>query len=400
MAAEDKNRSEALSRIVAELSVKAKAGEDLSSKIRHLRDELKKVIEHEETIFGKFRVLVESFREIIPDEKQRYLAAIKALTATSKLSRQEIVQAVNNQLAELKILEKGLISALPGWRDELKAMEARSRETRDELTKLRERIGALESEDKTIRADMAAREKEMELVEKAVGKLFTDMGAEITSIKNKVNELTAESAPPQQIWPGEAPRSEVAGKAAATAAPAAEGPGPSADQERQRQWQKKCPMCGGRMDFNEPEKMWKCYSCAYEEEVKAQAAGDREYEIPETAAPTDSEWQRKCPMCGGHLNYHSQENLWQCYTCAFEESGKGEVRDAGESKSVPDTELFDIPMPDQSIEEYQESKKTSPQFARQPSTKKKPCPVCHKKMNWHPKEGAWQCPYCNYERRI
>lgn len=73
----------------------------------------KKVIEGENTIFGKFRELVESFEEIIPEENQRYHAAIKALSTTSKLSRQEIVKAVNIQLEELKPLEKSLMSALP-----------------------------------------------------------------------------------------------------------------------------------------------------------------------------------------------------------------------------------------------------------------------------------------------
>ena len=62
MSAEEKNRNEILSRIVADLFVKSKGGEELSSKIRRLRDEIKKVIESEDTIFGKFRELVASFR--------------------------------------------------------------------------------------------------------------------------------------------------------------------------------------------------------------------------------------------------------------------------------------------------------------------------------------------------
>ncbi len=176
MGTEEKNRSEILSRILADLFVKSKEGEGLSSKIHHLRDEIKKVIASEDTIFGKFRGLVESFREIIPEEKQRYHAAIQALSTTSKLSQQEIVKAVNDQLEELKILEKGLMPALPGWRDEFKVMEAKSREMQDEISKLREKIGQLESEEKGILNGMAAREKEMELVEKAVGRTLRGYG--------------------------------------------------------------------------------------------------------------------------------------------------------------------------------------------------------------------------------
>ncbi|WDT82363.1 MAG: hypothetical protein MPW14_11880 [Candidatus Manganitrophus sp.] len=113
MGVEKKNRSETLHRIAADLFVKSEGGEELSFKIDLLRNEVKKVIEGENTIFGKFRELVESFEEIIPEENQRYHAAIKALSTTSKLSRQEIVKAVNIQLEELKPLEKSLMSALP-----------------------------------------------------------------------------------------------------------------------------------------------------------------------------------------------------------------------------------------------------------------------------------------------
>ena len=277
MGAKEKNSKENLSRIVADLFVKSKGGEELSSKIHRLRDEIKKVIESEDTIFGKFRELVESFEEIIPEEKQRYNAAIKALSTTSKLSRQEIVKAVNNQLEELKILEKGLMPALPGWRDELKVMEAKSREMRDEISKLREKIGRLESEEKGILNGMAAREKEMELVEKAVGELFTDIGAEITYIKKRVEEFTAESAASQPIPPRDSIKSDIPG------------------EEKE--------------------------------------GGEQKSEIRESSAPQDTEWQKKCPMCGGQMNFHIQDEMWMCYSCAYEELKKDEVQGKSEEKS-------------------------------------------------------------------
>jgi DNA repair exonuclease SbcCD ATPase subunit/ribosomal protein S27AE len=261
MGAEEKNMNGILSRVVADLFVKSKEGEELSSKIHRLRDEIKKVIEIENTIFGKFRELVESFREIIPDENQRYNAAIKALSTTSKLSRQEIVKAVNNQLEELKILEKGLMPALPAWRDELKVMEVKSREMRDEISKLREKIERLESEEKEILDDMAAREKDMELVEKAVGKLFSDIGAEIANSRKKVEEFTAESAASQQNPPGISSPRDIPGEGKRGGGQKSEILEPSGDSE----WQKKCPMCGGRMDFYINEDRWQCYACGYEE---------------------------------------------------------------------------------------------------------------------------------------
>ncbi|HEX9137931.1 MAG TPA: hypothetical protein VF905_13445, partial [Nitrospirota bacterium] len=85
MGAEEKNRNEKLSRIAAELFATSTGGEELSDKIQRLRDEIKKIIGSEDTIFGKFRGLVESFRDIIPEERQRYNVAIKALSTTAKI---------------------------------------------------------------------------------------------------------------------------------------------------------------------------------------------------------------------------------------------------------------------------------------------------------------------------
>ena len=359
MGAKEKNMNEFLSRIAADLYVKSKGGEELSSKIHRLRDEIIKVIESEDAIFGKFRELVESLEEIIPEENQRYNAAIKALSATSKLSRQEIVKAVNNQLKELKILEKGLMPAHTSWRDELKVMETKSREMRDEIAKLREKIGRLESEEKGILTAMAAREKEMGLVEKAVGALFTDIGEEITYIKNKVEEYTAERAVVQPIEHRDPIISDIPGE--------------------------------------------------------KKEGGQQKIEIQGSSAPHDTEWEKKCPMCGGRMNFHSNDKMWLCYVCAYEEFEKDEVQGKGEEKS----ELTNAPKPTQASElisdqspppavplaplfpdEYRKSKKGSPPSNNQPSTKTKACPVCRKKMHWYPKEKAWRCPSCQYERSL
>ncbi len=347
MGAEEKKKNEILSQIVADLSVKSKGNEDLSSKIRRLRDELKKVVENEDTILGKFRGLVESFREIIPEEKQRYHAAIKALSATSKLSRQDIVKGFSNQLEELKILQKGLMSALPGGGEGLKAMEAKLRETRDEISSLREKIGRLENEEKEILNGMASREKEIEHVEKAVGELFADIGTEITSVKKKVEEFSVESASSQPIWPRDSIKIDIT------------------SNEK-----------GGGEQISEAPS-----------------------EEPEYSAPQDSEWQKKCPMCGGRMNFHINEQLWMCYSCAYEESEKGEVQGKSEEKNKHMNASRPFPASNPIIE-FEESKKESSPFNNQPSSKKKTCPVCRKKMSWHQTEKAWRCPYCQYERRI
>ncbi len=399
MGAEEQNRNEFFSRIIAELSVQSPGGEDLQSKIRRLREELKNAVGHEGTVFGKIRGLVESFREIIPDEKQRYHAAIKALSATSKLSVQEIVKAVNTQAEELKILEKGLVAALPGWREELKAMETRSRQIRDEITQLRDIIGRLENEEKGIISAMASRQKEMGQIEKSVGEIFSDIGAEIAALKKKVEECTTESAAPApqpvappprpapvpaEIFPGE-PGGGAQASENLVSPPAAQDAGA----------QKKCPMCGGRMDFNINEKIWMCYSCAYEEAGKDEVPvknGEKSEVAAPPVAQQDTEWQRRCPMCGGRMNFHANEQVWLCYTCAHEE-GRGEARSEKliefESSSPSDEESgSDEPI-----------RGSLPSKGQQPA-KKKTCPSCRKKMNFYEDERIWRCPYCEYERRI
>ncbi len=417
MGAEEKNRNEILSRIVADLSVKSKDGEELSAKIHRLRDEIKKVIENEDTMFGKISGLVESFREIIPEEKQRYNAALKALSATSKLSQQEIIKAVNDQLGELKILEKGLLSALPGWRDELKATETKSREMRDEISKLRERIGRLENEEKEILSGMAAREKEMERVEKAVGEIFADIGSDITYTKKRVEEFTAEGTVSQpipskdSIFPSEKKGGEQKSAIHEPAMP-----------QQDTEYQKKCPMCGGRMDFHLNEKKWMCYSCAYEELEKEKGGGEqkseKKSEIHEPSVShqdQDTEHQKKCPMCGGRMDFHMLEDLWICYSCAYELK-KDEVPGKSEKNSVQTNKLeisptsesiFDLDIPTLSSREYREPINDPIQGSipgssphKKPSSKKKTCPSCRKKMNWYEEERAWRCPFCEYERRI
>lgn len=371
-----------LPQIVAGLFATAKSGEDLSTRVLSLHAEIQKVIEGEDSIYGKFHGLLESFREIIPDEKQRYQAALKALSTTSKLGRQEIVKAISDQLEELKIIDKGLTPAVPGWREEMKAMEARAQGTKGEIAKLREIIARLENEEKIVLAGMAAREKEMELVEKTMRELFTAAGAEMTAVMKKMEGLPAEG--PVQTAP-------LPGKAA----PAVQPVPPS-----------------GPAKTDAPV------------EKKEEAGQGSEAPAPPAPAPLDPKFQRKCPHCGGVLNLHELDKVWICYTCAYEEPIQGEVQgtDAGQHTVGFSGELTEEPAPspaqepifpepspsiavpvaEMTYDDYKQQKKRSaaPAPGSRAPIKKKTCPVCTKKMLWHPDENVWRCPNCDYERRI
>lgn len=348
-----------LSRMVADLFVRSKGGEDLSSKIDRLRDELRKAIDSESALFGKFRGLLDSFREIIPDEKQRYHAAIKALSTTSKLSQQEIIKAVNGRLEELRIIEKGLMPAIPVWREDLKVMEGKEKEIGNEIAKLREKIALLESEQEGVRTGMAAREKELVLIEKSMKELFAEIAVEISTIKDKVEEFTSEAAPVQ---------------------PAAQ----------------KAPAAPPKIDtFVEPA-------------VEKKAADEQKIGIQTPPSPPDPKFQKTCPMCGGTMNLHVNDKLWMCYTCAYEESDAGGAQGSrtesgefmGSSALEPasPSSTFTVPAGDLSPDESEGSKKRS-SSSKQPVSRTKPCPSCRKTMYYHPEERAWRCPSCYYETR-
>jgi hypothetical protein len=388
MSAEVKNMNKILSQLVADLFNKAKGGADLSSKIHRLRDEIKKIIESGDTLFGKLHELVESFREIIPDEKQRYSAAIKALSTTAKVSRQDIVKAVHKQLEELKILEKGFLSTAFGWRDEFKAMETRSRAMRDEILKLREKLGRLESEEKEILKSMAAHDTDVAFVEKAVRELFRDIAEEITDTNNKLQEIAAESAASQPIPPADPIKKDNHDEEKGGGKQKIEIQGSPAP--RDAEWRKQCPMCGGQMNLNDAGKMWQCFSCAFEEMKEEKRDGEQEIEDREPSASQNTEWQKKCSMCGGRMDFYSNEKKWICFACAYEESSEDNVQSKSEEKMEQVT----------SSHEDKKSKKGTSASYDQPSGKKKACPVCHKKMNWYQNEKAWRCPFCEYERSI
>jgi len=371
---------EILSLIVADLFDRSKG--ELSPKIQCLRAEVKKVIESESSIFGKLRRLVESFQDIMPEEKQRYIAALKALSTTSKLSREEIIATVYHQVEELKILEKGVLPALPDWRNELKVMEATTQEIRGELARLRERMVWLESEERRILSGMALRQTEAELAEKAMWELFRDIEAEITFVNRKVEEFTAEAPAAQPI----APRTP-----APVAIPVVEKVG--GEQKRE--------ISGSSV----PKAIVGV----------EKAGGEQKRESSETSAPQDGEVQKKCLMCGGRMDFYVDLGMWQCYSCGHEElktdAVPGEIEEKSEHTSAPGpapasdssfnpSPSVGVPWVLPSSNEDEEPKKKSSPSNNQPSNKKKPCPVCNKKMQWYLKDGTWRCSFCKYERRV
>lgn len=259
----EKDKKGPLYQLAADLFLRSKGGEESSSSISRLSEEIKKEISSNDEIFGKFQGLLESFRDIIPEEKQRYQAALKALLCTSGLSQKDVLKAIDSQLAELKKLEKGFMSTLPNWRDQLKAMESKLREIRNEISRLREKIMQLEREEQEILDGMTSREEERKSAERGVENVLADIAAEITAIREKIEEFAGEKVLSHPITPPDSITSHKTptGKNLSDRKSHLRRVSEPEDTKRE----KKCPMCGRQVKWYEKENMWRCFACAYEE---------------------------------------------------------------------------------------------------------------------------------------
>lgn len=251
MGTTEKNKKGLHSQIAADLLVKSRGGDESSFDTSRLHEAIMKEIASHDEIFVKFRELLESFHDIIPEEKQRYQATIKALSCTSGLSRKDVLISAEAQLSELKKLEKGFTSALPNWRGEIQAMESKYLEIRSEVSRLREKISQLEIEEKTILQGMSSREGEWKSAEKGVENALTAIASEISGVMEKIEEFTPESVKSDECV------TERSGECNIRKI--------SDPQKQEVKGEKNCPMCGRQIKWHEREKAWKCFICSYEE---------------------------------------------------------------------------------------------------------------------------------------
>jgi predicted RNA-binding Zn-ribbon protein involved in translation (DUF1610 family) len=355
-----------------ELFAKAKAGDRLD--VGRLRDEIKKEIESDETM-RKFIGLLETFRDIIPRERQRYNAAVRALSATAGLSLQNVLESSGNQLEKLRLLEKEALSALPGFRDDIAVMESRSQEIKSEVAKLHEKIAALEKEEQEVLGKMAAREREAKIVEGEISRIFTDVGTEITGLRKKIEEFTAEKAP-------------VRPKAAEDSF--------ETHEETHEDWEKE----GIEEDVSTEEQEEEEGA----EEEEEEGVGEK-FNIEEIPVTQETEFSKKCPMCGGQIHFLIKEAKWMCYTCGHEESTQDEDEAAraasAASKPVPTAgpAATEAPAAEEKPPPVSAASASSPP-AKKAVTRKKACPACRKQMEWLDKEKSWLCPSCGYRRMV
>jgi ribosomal protein L37AE/L43A len=334
-----------LSQTSADLLARAREREESSPDISRLRDEIIKDIERKDETFGKFRGLLESLSDVVPEEEKRYRAAIKALSFTSGLTRGDVLEAVDRRLSELKEMGKAFTSALPAWRADLKVMESKSEGIRNEISMSRKKMSQLEEEEREILDGMAELARKVELAENGIDGLLTDIAAEITGVKVKAEESVDDKISLPPLRPGDSFKNSRRTADIITVVPESSFQEASLPQDQNAEEWKKCPVCGGRAMWYLKKKVWKCYVCAHEE------SGTNEVDIIREK------------------------------TVNLREHMRTRVRRPASSR----TTTFGIPP------EFSSGQKHQP-------VRTKPCPICKKKMDWHETEKSWRCPFCEYQR--
>ncbi len=139
------------------------------------------------------------------------------------------------------------------------------------------------------------------------------------------------------VIPAGVPEVEAAEKAAPPTKekPKAEATAPTKKPEKAEAVEKRtCATCGGQLEYIEEYDSWYCDKCQKYEGEEAEPAPAEE-PAKETAPEAEEEAPaevKKCPQCGGNLEFVKDYDAWYCYTCQkYEEelTGEGEPPSEG-----------------------------------------------------------------------
>jgi predicted nucleic acid-binding Zn-ribbon protein len=247
-------------------------GRRLSLEGGKLTEEIRKEIEREGEPLKKFLELVDSFKDIIPEEDKQFNAALKALGHAAGLGREDVVGAADRQLAELKKQQDIFSYSVAHRRRELKSMGTKSREIKTQIADLRDRIRRLEEREKGMLSNMEEGEREILSAEESFGSIVDELGREIAGIKKRILHHIPGGTPVEEKTVVEAspPGRKKRASAPPSAPSTAEKPAPALRSPAEKQASgsaRQCPVCNNQMDWYEVEKKWKCFVCAHEEQT-------------------------------------------------------------------------------------------------------------------------------------
>jgi DNA repair exonuclease SbcCD ATPase subunit len=217
----------------------------------------------------KFLSLVESLREIIPDEAKRYEAASKALQESAGITRDAILAAAENQLSALGNQKKRIAQSVTAPDAVNNPLASKLEETRTRISEFKGALRKLQDEEKEILASLASEEKKGKTAEKGLDSLIRSIEEEIGEIRDKVLcyliqggslSIVPESEPLENMHAaGE--HTDAEPEADLISPMSVEPPADAKDAGV-----RPCPSCQNRMDWYEVDGKWKCFVCAHEED--------------------------------------------------------------------------------------------------------------------------------------
>jgi DNA repair exonuclease SbcCD ATPase subunit len=230
-----------------------------------LIESIRSEIEKENGVLRKFLGLVESLRDIVPEEDKRYHAALESLSQAIGVSKEDIVRAADRQLSELENQRKSFALSLVERRAEMKVLLARANHIKSEASRLQEEIHRLEEEEKRILAKVKAEEAALRTTEENFTAVVEKLEKEIGETRRRITRYLLEGAPPPDEPLMHPHMEEFAGTRAVGEDPDDFGDTtlrPAAEKTSVNT--KTCPNCQNQMDWYDFDKKWKCFVCAHE----------------------------------------------------------------------------------------------------------------------------------------
>ncbi len=300
--------SKDLSQIAADVFARSTQSRELASQVQRVGEEIRNALHSDDTMSGKFRGLLEALGAVLPDEQQRYNAALQAISSTSKLSRPEIISAVSGELEELRTVEQRLKATVQAWRDALKGMEARSQQLKGEIAHLRQRLGQLESEEQTI---VTAEGQGLAEAERTVRELFANSREEMSSLSRKIEELTTEEAAPRKEAvksSAPVPKKKVGGQKAAVRGPA---PKQASDEVQARGKEKEAAPAAPTLPEAPGPAAEPSLPDAEPASAAREATGTKKGSSRSGSQPGGKK-KKSCPVCYKQMVWSPGEKVWRC----------------------------------------------------------------------------------------
>jgi ribosomal protein L37AE/L43A len=263
--AEKQDRNETPSRNTADIPADSQRAKERASRIQRVREEIRKVIEREYAISGKFQGLLTSFEAIIPGEKQRYEAALQALSTALNLSQQEIVESVSDHIEELSILEyvveelfEDIGTKMTFIKERIEKPGVESKETAGSEQKSATPGSSEPDTSGQEKCPVCGRQMHFH----AEDKRWLCYACAFEVPRTNEAQGKSEKEPEQAPLPGKAPAPSFAVPLASMIASESPKSKKGASSFHGLPAGKKtCPRCQKKMDWHAMEKLWKCFFC-------------------------------------------------------------------------------------------------------------------------------------------